>query len=84
MAKPSPPFICEPPCTMGVCVSNGTSDLGRCKCDPFFTGETCDVYACHTYCHNNGICYVEPGPTPENDTIAKVTAVVNICFVLVD
>lgn len=57
---------------MGVCVSNGTSTLGRCKCDPFFTGDTCDFYACHTICHNNGICYVEPGPTPENDTIIKV------------
>jgi len=72
VAKETPSFICEPSCTMGVCVSNGTSELGRCKCDPFFTGDTCDVYACHTFCYNNGICYVEPGPTPENDTITKV------------
>lgn len=72
MAKQSPPTVCEPPCSMGVCVSNGTSTLGLCKCDPFFTGDTCDVYSCHTFCHNNGICMIEPGPTSENDTIVKV------------
>lgn len=72
VAKETPSFICEPSCTKGVCVSNGTSDLGRCKCDPFFTGDTCDVYACHTFCYNNGICYIESGPTPENDIITKV------------
>lgn len=55
---------------MGVCTSNGTS--AHCVCDPFFTGDSCDVYACHTYCYNNGICYVEPGPTPEIEPIAKV------------
>ncbi|XP_050433383.1 low-density lipoprotein receptor-related protein 1 isoform X2 [Adelges cooleyi] len=71
MAKETPSFVCEPPCLLGVCVSNGTSPLGRCKCDPFFTGDTCDVYACHKFCFNEGICYVEPGPTPENDTIPK-------------
>lgn len=57
---------------MGVCVSNGISALGRCKCDPFFTGDTCRIYACHTFCYNNGICYVVPGPTPENDSTPKV------------
>lgn len=69
--KQTPP-ICNPPCNMGICVSNGTSAFGHCKCDPFFTGDTCGIYACHTFCYNNGICYVEPGLTPEYDSIPKV------------
>lgn len=54
---------------MGVCVSNGTSALGHCKCNPFFTGDTCGTYSCHTFCYNKGICYVE---SSENDSIPKV------------
>lgn len=85
MTKQIPPLVCDPPCSMGVCVSNGTSNLGRCKCDPFFTGDTCDVYSCHTYCHNNGICYVELGPSPENETIHKVLLIVLIfCYFIIN
>lgn len=72
MPKQIPSFICEPPCKMGVCIANGTSNLGSCKCDPFFTGETCDNYSCHTFCFNKGICYLDIGLNSENDSIAKV------------
>lgn len=71
---------------MGVCTrrsnttSNSTSGLGYCVCDPFYAGNTCDVYACHTYCYNNGICYVEPGPTPEIEPIAKV--IINYNYIM--
>ncbi|XP_050540895.1 low-density lipoprotein receptor-related protein 1 [Daktulosphaira vitifoliae] len=71
VAKQTASIMCEPPCLMGVCISNGTSSLGYCKCDPFFTGNTCDVYACHEFCLNEGICYVETGLTSENNTLTK-------------
>jgi hypothetical protein len=67
---------------MGVCVANGTSNLGSCKCDPFFIGETCDNYSCHTFCFNKGICYLEPGPNAENDFIAKVLLLFLLLFYL--
>lgn len=76
--KENSSLICDPPCIKGTCVLNGTSHLGRCKCDPFYTGDTCDFYACHTFCFNKGICYVESGSTKENDTIAKVNGCLHL------
>jgi len=83
VAKQTSPLICEPPCIMGVCMANGTSDLGYCKCDPFFTGDTCDYYACHTFCYNNGICYLEPGD-PDQESVAMVLivfAIITFCII---
>lgn len=80
--KKTPPLVCDPPCIMGICISNKTTGLGHCKCDPFFTGDTCDYYTCHTFCYNNGICYVEPGSNPEIDIIAKVNYYLHLFTVL--
>lgn len=68
---------CDPQCIMGTCVLNETLGLnnnyGYCKCDPFFTGDSCNFYACHTFCYNKGKCDLKPGPTPESDSIPIVS-----------
>ncbi|XP_027843018.2 low-density lipoprotein receptor-related protein 1 [Aphis gossypii] len=56
--KQTPPLVCDPLCDKGECVLNITSELGYCKCDPFFAGETCSDYECHKFCHNKASCYV--------------------------
>jgi len=73
--KQTPPLICDPPCDMGECVSNGTSALGYCKCNPFFAGETCNVYECHKYCHNKAYCYVVQESILEESKLKVVTVI---------
>ena len=59
----------------GTCVSDLTGTISTCECDPFWTGERCEIpYDCDSLpCENNGVCVPAiADKTLNNGTILEV------------
>ncbi|KAJ8706924.1 hypothetical protein PYW07_013002 [Mythimna separata] len=60
--------VCQNYCFQGEC---GVSADGRptCSCKAGYSGERCEVYACHQYCSNGGVCSLNE----ENKPVCQCT-----------
>ncbi|KAJ8704745.1 hypothetical protein PYW07_011933 [Mythimna separata] len=61
--------VCQNYCFQGEC---GVSADGRptCSCKAGYSGERCEVYACHKHCSNGGVCSLNE----ENKPVCQCTA----------
>ncbi|KAJ8735947.1 hypothetical protein PYW07_007567 [Mythimna separata] len=55
--------LCRNYCLRGYCFDSAE---GRpaCSCDAGYSGERCEVYACHQYCSNGGVCSLNEDGEP--------------------
>ncbi|KAI1891106.1 hypothetical protein AGOR_G00160530 [Albula goreensis] len=64
--SPAPPPT--GPCT-AQCLNGGSCFLNarkqpKCRCQPNYSGETCEIDQCRDYCQNGGTCTASPTGTP--------------------
>ncbi len=73
------PFLCLPSAPSGtcnlLCLNGGTCVLNarkqpKCRCQPNYGGERCELNQCRAYCQNGGTCTASPtGTVPPKHTI---------------
>ncbi|XP_078716677.1 prolow-density lipoprotein receptor-related protein 1-like isoform X3 [Lampetra fluviatilis] len=60
----STPGPCTLPCLNGGSCFLNERGLAKCKCQPRFSGERCELDQCKEYCQNGGTCMASPSGMP--------------------
>ncbi|KAJ8706433.1 hypothetical protein PYW08_011059 [Mythimna loreyi] len=55
--------VCQNYCFQGECSFSDEGDP-TCSCKPGYSGERCEVNACHQYCLNGGVCSLNEASAP--------------------
>lgn len=68
LASPAPPSgPCDIQCQNGGSCFLNAHQVAKCRCQPSYTGERCEINQCRDYCKNGGTCAAshtgKPGPS---------------------